>query len=468
MSAPEPAAKALEAAGARPPGPAGGAYVERLGCLRCAREVGEDEAFGGCAVCAGAGVPANVLPLYDFARLAVPGGAPSGKKAGALPEDPAQPGLFRYRSLLPLRPDTIPVSLGEGRTPLVAAARLGEALGAPGLLVKDETRNPTWSYKDRLAAVAVTGAVEAGRDTVVVATTGNHGAAVAAYAAAAGLRCVALTLASVPLTMKVLMQVYGAEVVALRSGPERWALMAEAVKRWGWVPVSGYQAPPIGSNPFGVDGYKTIAYELYQQLGRAPDVVVVPTAYGDGLAGIERGFQDLLALGLVAAAPRMVAAEPYGPYRSALTSGAELAGPVPVPREPSAAFSTATPVGTYQGLLALRRSGGSAVAIGDDATILGAQALAARTQGLYLEAATAVGVAAIADLARRGELRPSETVVLIGTSTGLKDVGATAARLPQVPVIDASLAELERALAAGDRPPADDRAGHLGEPEAAG
>ena len=124
-------------------------------------------------------------------------------------------------------------SLGEGATPLIHLGKIGEEIGLDQLYVKDETQNPTWSYKDRLAAVAVNHAWGSGAETVVVATTGNHGAAVAAYAAAAGLRCVALTLESVPSTMKVLMQIYGAHVVALSSGPERWELLRKAVSKFG-------------------------------------------------------------------------------------------------------------------------------------------------------------------------------------------------------------------------------------------
>lgn len=407
------------------------AYTGRLACPRCGRDVAEADAFGGCPACVADGVPANVHPVYSHDR------------DSGLPTDDKAPGVFRYRPLLPLRPDTPAVSLGEGGTPLVAVPALGRELGVERLQVKDESRNPTWSYKDRLGAVAVTKAREMGADTVVVATTGNHGAAAAAYAAAAGLRCVVLTLESVPVTMKVQMQAYGAEVVALRSGPDRWALMAETVATRGWVPMSGYRDPPVGSNPFGIDGYKTIAYELHQALGR-PDVVVVPTAYADGLAGILRGFEDLVELGCIPAVPRMVAAEPFGPYAAALKAGGDVTERVPA--GPSVAFSTATPVATYQGVASLRSSGGAAAAVSDDAAIIDAQLRVARRTGLYLEAAAAVCVPVVARLVRDGVILRDETVVIIATSTGLKDVGATAEALPQVPVIEPSLGALDDAL----------------------
>ncbi len=374
-----------------------------------------------------------MLPTYDLGS------------AHGLPSDPSQPGLFRYRDLLPIDPRTEPVSLHEGGTPLIPAPALAERIGAARLLVKDETRNPTWSYKDRLAAVAVTKAVEVGSDTVVVASTGNHGAAVAAYAARAGLRCVVLTLASVPPTMKTLMQVYGAHVVALRTGPQRWELMAQLVAERGWLPMSGHADPPVGSNPYGVDGYKTIAYEIAEQLPDVPDVVVVPVAYADGLAGIGRGFADLHALGVINRRPRLVAAEAFGAHADALANDAERAGPVPA--GPSVAFSIASPVGTYQGLAALRASGGRAIAVPDDDTVLAAQAEIGRATGLYLEASAAIGLPALDRLAASGELRPEETVVMVATSSGLKDPAATAARLPEVPVIDPTPRALDQTMA---------------------
>lgn len=411
--------------------------MRSLACVRCGRawpEPGLDLLGAGCPACAASGNPANVLTVRDVASL----------PTGTLPVRAGEPGLFRFRDLLPLSPDTPAVSLGEGGTPLVDLPVLAGETGVGRLLVKDETRNPTWSWKDRLAAVAVTKAVELGVETVVVASTGNHGAAVAAYAARAGIRCVVLTLESVPREMKTLMGVYGANVAALRTGPQRWALLKELVAQRGWMPVSGHANPPVGSPAYGVDGYTTIAYELFEQLGGTiPDVVVVPAAYGDGLAGIARGFADLVTLGLVGRVPRMLAAEPFGPLRAALDAGTDTAGPVEA--APSVAFSIASSFGTYQGLAALRATGGGAVAVPSDEVVLDAQARLGR-QGLYLEASSAITLPALVVWRGEGRVGPDDTVVLVGTSTGLKDVGTTAARLPAVPVIDPSVEALDAAL----------------------
>ncbi|MFA9430743.1 pyridoxal-phosphate dependent enzyme [Egicoccus sp. AB-alg2] len=407
-------------------------YTGRLACVRCGTQVDAVAPWTGCPACARDGVHANVLPTYG-----------AGTTDAAAP-DPTQPGIFRYRQRLPLAADVTPVSLAEGNTPLVPTPDLGASLGVGALWFKDETRNPTWSYKDRLAAMAITDARARGAKTVALATTGNHGAATAAYAAAAGLRCVVLTLESVPLTMKVLMQSYGAEVVALRTGPERWQLLRQAVDAWGWVPVSGFLDPPLGSNPFGIDGYKTIAFELHEQLGDVPDAVVVPSAYADGLAGVQRGFADLAELGVTSRQPRLIAVDPFGAYAAAMDAETRV-----LPRVAAGAsvsFSIATPTATHQGVAALRASDGAAAGPFDDQATIDAQLRIARRTGLYLEASSATTLLAVEQLVARGELDGDSRVVCLATSTGLKDIATTAQRLPDVPVIDPDLDQLARYL----------------------
>lgn len=406
------------------------AYTGRLCCPRCGGERSDEVAFTVCAHCANEGHHVNPLPTYDW--------------TGVDPDPlPGRRGVFAWQHLLPLDPHVLPVTLGEGDTPLVELTGVAQASDVGQLWVKDESRNPTWSYKDRLIAVALTKAREAGVRTVAVASTGNHGAAAAAYAARAGLECIVLTLTSVPLTMKTLMQSYGARVVALKEPRERWTLLRQGVEERGWTPLSGFMDPPAGSNPFGIEGYKSIAYEIVRDLGRAPTALVVPAAYGDGLAGIMRGFEELLAWGRIERLPRLVAAEPIGPYTTALTEGF-LPGRRLTSRA-SVAFSITTPVATFQGHDALTRSGGCAVTAADD-DIMQAQLTLAATEGLYLEASSVIALAVLPELVKRGDLGPDDTVVLLGTSTGLKDVDATAGLLPPVPEIGPSLVELDAAI----------------------
>jgi len=239
--------------------------------------------------------------------------------------------------------------------------------------------------------------------------------------------------------------VLGAHVVAVTEPAERWAIMRRAVAERGWVPLSGFADPPIGSNPFGIEGYKTIAYELVEDLGAAPDVVVVPVAYGDGLIGIQRGFDDMQARGVIDAGPRLVAAEPLGPYAASLAGGGDV--PAVVDAKPSVAFSIASRVATFQGIRALRESGGTAVVVSDDSELLDAQYRIAATEGCYLEASAAICLPAVQRLLARGWIEAHESVVMIGTSSGLKDIDATASRLPPVPVIEPNLAALDASLA---------------------
>ena len=410
------------------------AYLGRLACPRCQREYDESDAFAICASCERDGQHVNPMPLYDVSRL-----------GSSWAPDRAQPGLFAYRDLLPISPTATAVSIGEGNTPLVRLSRLANQLGLDEVLIKDETRNPTWSYKDRLAAVGVTKARDSGAEVIVVSSTGNHGAATAAYAAAAGLRCVVLTLESVPLAMKVLMQSYGAHVVALRNPPDRWLLMQELMQKYAWVPMSGFVNPPAGSNPFGVDGYKTMAYEIAQSLGRAPDVIVTPVAYGDGIAGLRRGFLDLLALGWIDREPRLVAAEVFGSYTRALEIGSPGSASI-MPSGASVAFSIATPVSSFQGWQAITATGGTAVAVPSDRDIQEWQLNLSRSEGIYLEASSAVAISCLPELLSRGVVTRDQTVVCIGTSTGLKDVGSTATVLPAVETIEPTLSALERSM----------------------
>ena len=393
----------------------------RLECPRCGALYEDGRLFTGCPRCRAEHVPVNLAVKVDVARLA----------HLATEGFPATPrGLWRFRALLPVAGER-PVTLGEGATPLIPLERVGRRLGLPRLYAKDESQNPTWSYKDRLCAVAVTHAVETGARVVTIASTGNHGASTAAYAARAGLPCVIFTLASVPATMKTLMQAYGAAVVACPTPEARWALMRQGIERLGWYPTGGFQAPPVGSNPYGIEGYKTLACEIAEDLGwRAPDLVVVPSAYSDGLWGIWKGMRELRALGLVADVPRMVAAEPYGPLAAALERALET--PAPVRGEGSIAFSIATRYGTWQGLAALRESRGLGVQVTDEG-IFEAQRALAREEGVFVEPSSAAALTAVMQLVARKAVDPEQTIVLVLTSSGLKDPGASRAWLPEVP-----------------------------------
>ncbi|MEW1657289.1 pyridoxal-phosphate dependent enzyme [Streptomyces sp. NPDC093707] len=379
-----------------------------LHCARCGHAADD---FTGCRSCARDGIGVNTPPpLADLAGLdlaAYPGG-PWGWPA-ALPV----PGP--------------PVTLGEGNTPVVRLRSDTRnapqpAADGPELWLKYEGGNPTGSHKDRAMSVGVAAALAAGADTVVAASSGNAGASAAAYAARAGLRCVVFTTDAVPAGLRAQIDALGAERVVVPGGGEaRNVAMTEAVAERGWYPLTSFAASRPGSNPYGNEGYKSVAYELARDFaGRRIEAVVVPTSRGDLLAGIARGFRELAEAGLIAAMPRLVVAEatPAAPFTAALrlADRAEQER-VRVEAGPSVAFSLGGDRPCWQGLDALWRTGGTAVAVDDEVALAEHRRLAA--EGVLLEPSSAVSVAVARDL----EVAPGALVVAIGTATGMKGLG---------------------------------------------
>jgi len=410
-------------------------YVTGHECLHCGATLPDRPHFEGCPECRSEEFVSNVVPTYDFDAIR------EAVSRDALAERTG--GIWRFHELLPVDPEHA-VTIGEGGTPLVACGEVGRDLGLANLYLKDESQNPTWSFKDRLASVAISKGVERGADVVTIASTGNHGASTAAYAGRAGLDCVVFTVPEVPETMKTLMGVYGAGVVATPAPEDRWTIMRACIEEYDWYPTGNYVFPPVGSNHYGIEGYKTIAYEICEELGwEAPDWVVQPTAYGDGLSGMWRGFRDLERLGFVDDTPRMVAVEPFGPLKNALESGTDRVESVET--EGTVAFSIGVGTSTYQGLHAIRDSGGTAV-LSDDEEIKDLQRTLGSTAGMYAEASAVASLAGIRSLREAGDIDREETVVAIDTSTGLKDTAMTAEMLPDVPTIEPELDELEDAL----------------------
>ncbi|MFB7513400.1 pyridoxal-phosphate dependent enzyme [Streptomyces sp. NPDC056144] len=318
---------------------------------------------------------------------------------------PAAPGLDRWAPLLP--PLAAP-GLGEGNTPLVELA--------DGVWVKDESRNPTWSHKDRLNRVAVSAAVASGARGIVVSSSGNHGAAAAAYAARAGLPCAVFTSPFAPPAVASHLRAYGATVLTVPQETVR-PLMRRIVAELGYQAVSSVTDTAHTGHPFGPEGYKTLAYEIALALGRAPAAVHLPTGYGELLFGVAKGFQELARLGVTDAVPRMYAAEPAaaGALTEALRSGRPAAR---VPVGPTTAYAIDCEVNSYRGVVAVRSTGGAA------RTVTDAQMSAAReelaSQGLWCETSSAAG---LAGLRAHGPRESDGPVVCVMTSSGYKDVG---------------------------------------------
>jgi len=335
-------------------------------------------------------------------------------------------GVWRWGELLP--PLAPGLSMGEGGTPLVAAPRLADWAGIDAeVFIKDESRNPTGSHKDRLNLCTVSSAVLTGAPGVTVASSGNHGAAAAAYAARAGLPCVLFITEGTEPHLVRMVSAYGAAIVPLPR-PLRRVLMRELVQRAGYMPVSSITETHTG-HPFGPEGYKTIAYELYRQLGdRVPAAVFVPTAYAELLYGVWLGFKDMQRVAGIGPLPQMIACEPAAgaPLRAALAAGSPV---VKVDEAPTAAYSIVVGSNSYRGVLAVQESEGDVLAL-TDAEIATAQTALGR-EGLWAEFSGAASVAGLQQAAAAG-MRFDGPVVCLMTSMGFKDQGMPAPELPPV------------------------------------
>ena len=398
-----------------------------LSCIRCGRSYPLDGFDRACGACEREGVAANLSVVYDES---------SPPDRDALPDAPRT--LWRFADALPLEANAA-ISLGEGMTPLVPVAWPH----CEALFVKDETRNPTWSFKDRLASVAVSWAAFMDAGVIATSSSGNAGAAAASYAARAGLPCVVLTFKGAAGPMVGQIRVTGAMVLECAEKEDRWRILSQAVDKFGWFPTSPFFGPTAGSNPIGIEGYKTLAYEIAEQLGwRVPDWCVLPVCYGDALFGLWKGFDEMRRWGWTDAMPRLVAAEVSGSLSAGLS--ADEAMPPAVDRGTgSVAVSIDIPRSTAQALLALRRTDGIAVAL-DDGAILEAQAALARESGLFVEASSAAAFAAIDRLGADRTIRHGDTVVAVATASGLKDAGS--APSAPLPAVEPDLDDLRRAL----------------------
>jgi len=403
-----------------------GTFARHLRCTHCGAQFALDQLWEGCPACRRDDFVYSLEVEYDEA-------AQADNASQALFDGPG--GVWRFDSLLPVSSGR-KITLEEGRTPLVDCPRVAELAGVARLLIKDESRNPTWSHKDRASAVAVSDALARGARAITLSSSGNHGISAAAYAARAGLGCVIFVLDSAPLIARTAIQAYGGIVVATDMFG-RWQLMEEGVRRYGWYPLGGWTRTAYTGNPYGAEGYKTIAYELCQQLDwQAPDVVIVPTAGAEVLYGIHRGFADARRLGWIDRLPRLVAAEPAAgaPTFHALERGLDY---IPaVSAGPTVALSIGASIGSSRGLLGVRESDGLGSAVSED-EILGAYTLLARQEGLFVEPSSAASVAAALQLGGAGQLARSSTVVCVSTASGMKDPRTAEATLgAEVPVIE--------------------------------
>ncbi|MDQ1398333.1 MAG: threonine synthase [Acidimicrobiaceae bacterium] len=391
-------------------------FVQGLRCRECSRPY-PAEALHVCEWCFG---PLEVV--YDYEAIAA---VITPERIAAGPQT-----IWRYADLLPASPLGA-VDLGAGFTPLVRADRLAAELGLGELWIKNDTVNPTGSFKDRVVSVALTKARELGFKVASCASTGNLANSVAAHAARAGMHSVVFIPSDLEPAKVIMTSVFGGQVVAVDGSYDDvnrlCAELAGDYQDWAFV--------NINIRTYYAEGSKTLAYEVAEQLGwHAPDHVVVPVGSGSQLCKIAKGFDELEKVGLIPAGGgpggagrvRLSGAQADGcsPVATAFASGADHVRPVK-PTTIAKSIAIGNPADGIYALDVVRDSGG-AVASASDAEIVEAIGLLARTEGIFAETAAGATIAVLAKLAASGVIRPDEQVVAYVTGNGLKTLDAVA------------------------------------------
>jgi threonine synthase len=330
-----------------------------------------------------------------------------------------RPDMWRYRELMPLFDGEEPLSLGEGWTPLVHARRLGERLGLSRLFVKDESLNPTNSFKARGLAAAVTRALRLGARTLSIPSAGNAANAMAAYAAAAGLEARVFMPKDVKVPFIRECELYGAQITLVDGLiTDAGRVAAEQGQPLGWYDVSTLK------EPYRIEGKKTMAYELGEQLDwRFPEWIIYPTGGGTGMVGMWKAFEEMERLGWKAPGtrPRMVSvqAEHCAPIVRAYNEGAERSEMWQGACTVADGLRVPKAIGDFLVLRAVRESGGTAIAV-SDADMVGAMREMGATEGISAAPEGGAALHALKVLVHDGRVTPDDTVVVFNTGGALK------------------------------------------------
>ena len=413
-------------------------FVKGLRCIDCGAEYGLEGSVSICTKCSSKGLGFGILdPVYDYDRI--------GRDVTVDVLEARKPSLWKYREFMPVTYEARPVTLGEGGTPLTCASNLSGKLGMEGLYIKNETLNPTFSFKDRVFSVIITKALEDGAGEVAAVSDGNAGCAAAAYSARAGIKCRIFTPSFAVGSKLAQMSMYNAEIYSVSGSLiDTGMLVIEACDKYGWYNITTAKL----LNPYQTEGHKSLAYEISEQLKwEPPDWVITPVASGDSLGAIWKGFKEFHALGFIKKLPRMVGVQGKGaaPLVVAFEEGKEFHEvELPEPKTIADALCIGMIPGSWPSL-SLRESDGYAVAV-NDIEILDAQSLLASSEGIFVEPSSASTVAGLIKLLRQGVIARDETVVCVVTGSGLKVLDA-AKRHHRKPVsIGTSLKDLESVL----------------------
>ena len=373
----------------------------KLQCFECQRVFPAEEAGFRCKACGG------LLEVrFDLAGRREP--AWSGRQLS----------VWKYRELLPIEKQESIVSLAEGGTGLHHCKRLGRKLGLKKLFVKNEGENPTGSFKDRGMTVAISKARELGTKKVLCASTGNTAASLAAYSAKAGMECIVLMPKGKVAGGKMLQVImHGAKLIQVKGDFDQ---ALEIAMKLSERRREFYLMNSI--NPFRLEGQKTLAFEILDQIGRVPEVVMLPVGNGGNISAAWKGFSEFQQLKIVKSRPRMIGiqAEKAAPIARAVKSGRDKIRPVHNPQTIATAIRIGSPVNWPKVLSAIRDSRGTAETV-TDRQILEAQKELATLEGIFVEPASAASIAGVKKLSEEGRVDRSETVVCVTTGHGLKD-----------------------------------------------
>jgi threonine synthase len=406
-------------------------FVTGLRCVLCGTVYPQGELYT-CPRCGVSGI-LDVEYDYDAIRAAL-----------VLRPLPVRPGnIWRYRDLLPVSPDIRPPHSEVGWTPIYDVPRLAVELGVGRLLLKDDGRNPTASFKDRASAVAVMKAKEFGRGEVACASTGNAASSLAGISAPFGLKSYIFVPERAPEPKLTQLLVFGATVFRVRgSYEEAFELCRRACESFGWYNRNS------GSNPFLVEGKKTAGLEIGEQCrDRMPDWVVVSVGDGCTIGGIGKGLGEMHRLGFIGRIPRLLGVQAEGarPVVDAYTTGKELVPSLPDTLADSIAVGT--PRNWRRAIAQVRASCGTMVAVSDE-EILDAMRLTARTGGVFGEPAAVAGVAGLRKAAREGIVKKEESALVVITGNGLKDIQSARRAAGQELSIEPEIEAVKEALSA--------------------
>lgn len=363
--------------------------IEVMYCIKCKEKYALSDYFEGCPACFALGTPASMSFKY---------------------------GNLHKENYFELFPYLNYQSLGEGNTPNIKLESLSKSLHLD-LWIKNEGQNPTGSHKDRMSPFIIQRAIEIGADMVAVASSGNAGVSIATYAAANNVPCTVITTNDMNPIWRQAIEITGSKLETKDSAMDRWKFVKNMVKEGMGYPATNFINPPVGSNPYGVQGYKGIAFEIIRDFKNIPDYLIIPNSRGDLLWGIWEGFKEAFEFGLTNKLPKLIAVEPFARLHRVINGANYI--------ENFNGDSVHTPsVGgttvTYQSLQAIRESDGKVIVIPSNEGEIYQAELAKK--GIYAERSSSLVLGALFNAKQSNFIKESESVLMIITSNGYKEL----------------------------------------------